>query len=122
MIDIRVLPRVVFSTVALYTLLFGFGLTARAQTDTANPALAAASNGGSTSGTGELQTVTVTGYLVPHIGEGPQPVTSYDQTYIQNTGYQNVTDVLQNLPGATVTLTRVLPPGSASRRAALPSL
>jgi iron complex outermembrane receptor protein len=45
--------------------------------------------------------VTVTGYLVPHIGEGPQPVTSYDQTYIQNTGYQNVTDVLQNLPGAT---------------------
>jgi len=26
---------------------------------------------------------------------------SYDQTYIQNTGYQNVTDVLQNLLGAT---------------------
>jgi hypothetical protein len=48
-----------------------------------------------------LQQVVVTGYLIPRIGEGPQPVTSYDQTYIQNTGYQNVTDVLQNLPGAT---------------------
>jgi hypothetical protein len=34
MIDIRVLPRVVFSTLALYILLFGFGFTARAQTDT----------------------------------------------------------------------------------------
>lgn len=32
---------------------------------------------------------------------GPQPVTTYDQSYIQKTGYQNVTDVLQNLPIAT---------------------
>jgi outer membrane receptor for ferrienterochelin and colicin len=65
-------------------------------------------------------TKTVTGYLVPHIGEGPQPVTSYDQTYIQNTGYQNLTDVLQNLPGATgnfnpgVTIGFGFSPGGAS--------
>jgi iron complex outermembrane recepter protein len=50
---------------------------------------------------GELQQVVVTGYLIPRIGQGPQPVTTYDQQYIKDTGYQNVTDVLQNLPSAT---------------------
>ena len=49
---------------------------------------------------GQLQQVVVTGYLIPRIGQGPQPVTTYDQTYIKDTGYQNVTDVLQNLPSA----------------------
>jgi iron complex outermembrane recepter protein len=69
-------------------------LTARAQTANPPPAENPAAGG-------QLEQVTVTGYLIPHIGTGPQPVTSYDQQYIQNTGYQNVTDVLQNLPGAT---------------------
>jgi iron complex outermembrane recepter protein len=54
----------------------------------------------SATGSGELQQVVVTGTLIPRAGEGPQPVTSYDQTYIQNTGYQSVADVLQNLPAA----------------------
>jgi iron complex outermembrane recepter protein len=77
--------------------------TARAQNveqappNAANPAAA----GAQPSGGGELQQVVVTGYLIPRIGEGPQPVTSYDQQYIKNTGYQNITDVLQTLPSAT---------------------
>src|SRR5215475_1090843 len=77
--------------------------TARAQnveqapSNEANPAAA----GAQPSGGGELQQVVVTGYLIPRIGEGPQPVTSYDQQYIKNTGYQNITDVLQTLPSAT---------------------
>jgi iron complex outermembrane recepter protein len=52
-------------------------------------------------GGGPLPSVVVTGYLIPRIGVGPQPVTTYDQSYIQKTGYQNVTDVLQSLPIAT---------------------
>jgi iron complex outermembrane recepter protein len=44
--------------------------------------------------------MTVTGYLIPRVGDGPQPVTSYDRDYIEKTGYQTVTDVLQNLPSA----------------------
>lgn len=61
----------------------------------ANPNAGAAAGGG-----GQLQQVVVTGYLIPRVGEGPQPVTSYDREYIDKTGYQTVTDVLQNLPSA----------------------
>ena len=73
-----------------------------------------------TTGGGELEKVTVTGYLVPHVGDGPQPVTSYDQNYIAKTGYQSTTDILQNLPGAFgnwnpgVTTGFGFSPGSAS--------
>jgi iron complex outermembrane recepter protein len=52
-----------------------------------------------TAGGGELEKVTVTGYILPHVGDGPQPVTSYDQNYISKTGYQSTTDILQSLPG-----------------------
>ena len=73
-----------------------------------------------TTGSGELEKVTVTGYILPHVGDGPQPVTSYDQNYISKTGYQSTTDILQNLPGATgnwnpgVTTGFGFSPGSAS--------
>jgi iron complex outermembrane receptor protein len=85
----------------------------RAQTaDPANPLLdqPAAANtaravnlnqGSEPTGGGQLPSVVVTGYLIPRVGVGPQPVTIYDQSYIQKTGYQNVTDVVQNLPIAT---------------------
>jgi iron complex outermembrane recepter protein len=79
-------------------------LNAQAQTADPPPAPAAAApqtganpNAG---GGGELQQVVVTGYLIPRVGEGPQPVTNYDREYIDKTGYQTVTDVLQDLPGA----------------------
>jgi iron complex outermembrane receptor protein len=49
---------------------------------------------------GELEQITVTGYLIPRVGEGPQPITTLDRNYIDKTGSQTVADVLQNLPSA----------------------
>jgi outer membrane cobalamin receptor len=49
---------------------------------------------------GELEQITVTGYLIPRVGEGPQPVTNYDRSYIEKTGSQTTSDILQNLPAA----------------------
>jgi hypothetical protein len=59
---------------------------------------------------------------LPHSpsGRGAQPVTNYDQEYIQKTGYQTVTDVLKDLPAAVrnflpaVTAVISFSPGSAS--------
>src|ERR1700722_13379427 len=96
MIRNRHLRTVAFATVVQFVTLFGSGITARAQTAAPGPA-----PGESPSGGNELQQVTVTGYLLPHVGDGPQPVTTYDQTYITKTGNQNIADVLQNLPAAT---------------------
>ncbi|MBV9731444.1 MAG: TonB-dependent receptor [Verrucomicrobia bacterium] len=48
---------------------------------------------------GELEQVTVTGYLIPRVGEGPQPVATLNQDFIQKQAYQNVNDVLNNYPG-----------------------
>src|ERR1700723_2832262 len=48
---------------------------------------------------GELEQVTVTGYLIPRVGEGPQPVTTLNQDFIQKQAYQTVNDVLNNYPG-----------------------
>jgi hypothetical protein len=69
---------------------------------------------------GELQQITVTGYLIPRVGEGPQPVANYDRNYIDKTGSQTVNDVLQNLPAAVgnflpaVTTGFSFSPGSSS--------
>jgi iron complex outermembrane recepter protein len=49
---------------------------------------------------GELEKVTVTGYILPRVGDGPQPVTTYDRDFIKKTGYQTTSDVLQTLPAA----------------------
>jgi iron complex outermembrane receptor protein len=92
----RHLRTVAFATVLQFVTLFGAGVTARAQTAPPSPA-----PGETPSSGGELQQVTVTGYLIPHVGDGPQPVTSYDQTYITKMGHQDVADVLQNLPAST---------------------
>jgi hypothetical protein len=46
----------------------------------------------------QLQQVTVTGYLVPRIGDGPQPVVTLDQQFFKEQGDQTVADVLQRLP------------------------
>jgi iron complex outermembrane receptor protein len=53
---------------------------------------------GQTSG-GQLEQVTVTGYLIPRVGEGPQPVATLNQDFIQKQAYQTVNDVLNNYPG-----------------------
>ena len=49
-------------------------------------------------GGGELQKVTVTGYLIPRIGEGTQPVTTLDQDFITKQASQTVGDVLSKFP------------------------
>jgi iron complex outermembrane recepter protein len=48
---------------------------------------------------GQLEQVTVTGYLIPRVGEGPQPVATLNQDFIQKQAYQTVNDVLNNYPG-----------------------
>src|SRR5258708_20211410 len=74
--------------------------TANRPPTTANAPAAESPSGGNGAGGGELEQITVTGYLIPRVGEGPQPVTTLDRNYIEKTGSQTVTDVLQNLPSA----------------------
>src|SRR5258708_21980532 len=106
MIKNRYLRTVAFATVVQFVILFGLRVTAHAQTASPTPA-----PGETPSSGGELQQVTVTGYLIPHVGDGPQPVTSYDQTYITKMGHQDVADVLQNLPAATGNVNPGVVPG-----------
>jgi iron complex outermembrane receptor protein len=69
---------------------------------------------------GQLQQITVTGYIIPRVGEGPQPVTTLDQDFITKQGDQTVTDVLQRLPSTagnfapTTTSGNSFSPASAS--------
>jgi iron complex outermembrane receptor protein len=46
----------------------------------------------------QLSRVTVTGYIVPRIGEGPEPVTTLDQDFFEKQGDQTVADILLRLP------------------------
>ncbi len=47
---------------------------------------------------GQLQQITVTGYIVPRVGVGTQPVTTLDRDFIAKRGDQTVSDVLARLP------------------------
>jgi iron complex outermembrane receptor protein len=49
-------------------------------------------------GGGELQQITVTGYIAPRIGDGTQPVVTLDRDFMQKQGEQTVSDVLHRLP------------------------
>jgi iron complex outermembrane recepter protein len=96
------LQRAVFALAA--ALLSVAGTTQAQQTNpspTVAPASASptpASDQSTAQQSGELQQVTVTGYLVPRIGDGPQPVVTLDQEFIKDQGDQTVADVLQRLP------------------------
>jgi iron complex outermembrane recepter protein len=48
---------------------------------------------------GELEKVTVTGYLIPRIGGGPQPVFTMDQDFISKQADQTLNEVLNRYPG-----------------------
>src|SRR5262249_9287620 len=48
---------------------------------------------------GELEKVTVTGYLVPRVGGGPQPVFTMDRDFISKQSNQTINDVLNRYPG-----------------------
>jgi iron complex outermembrane recepter protein len=61
-------------------------------------AQAPASPPGGTEQGGQLEQITVTGYVVPHVGEGAQPVTTLDRAFIERQGDQTVSEVLQRLP------------------------
>jgi iron complex outermembrane recepter protein len=52
---------------------------------------------------GELERITVTGYIVPRIGEGPQPVLTLDRDFMQKQSTQAVADVIARLPGTPLT-------------------
>ena len=45
----------------------------------------------------ELGRIVVTGYIIPRIGEGPQPVLTLDKDFIQKQGSQTVANVIERL-------------------------
>jgi iron complex outermembrane receptor protein len=61
---------------------------------------------------GELQKITVTGYIVPRVGDGPQPVITIDRDYIQQHGDQTLSEVLQRLPQNVAAFTPSVGPGN----------
>jgi iron complex outermembrane recepter protein len=63
-----------------------------------SPAATPSNGPAATPDNAQLQQVTVTGYLVPRIGDGPQPVETLDQEFFKEQGDQTVADVLQRLP------------------------
>jgi outer membrane receptor protein involved in Fe transport len=81
------------------TIAVALGISAYAQAPAPAPAPAGTEQGG------QLQQITVTGYLIPRVGEGPQPVVSYDQDFIQKQANQTVSDVIRSLPYSNATLT-----------------
>ena len=69
---------------------------------------------GTEQGGGQLQQITVTGYVIPRIGDGPQPVVTLDQDYIEKRGQQNVAQVLESLPFANGNFNQSFNPGANS--------
>jgi len=67
-------------------------------TATQSPAVTESAATQSPSAGGELQKITVTGYIIPRIGDGPQPVTTLDQDLISKQADQTVGDVIQRFP------------------------
>src|SRR5580700_9955529 len=98
MIKKRCSPGAALLTAAQLLALVTLGVTARAQ-DTPPPPAPTPAGAPSTGGGGELEQVTVTGYLIPRIGEGPQPVATLNQDFITKQAYQSVNDVLNQYPG-----------------------
>jgi iron complex outermembrane receptor protein len=67
-----------------------------------------------TASSGELEKVTVTGYLIPRIGDGPQPVETLTQDFIQKQGDQNLNDVLNRYPGGFSISNTLSSPGNTN--------
>ncbi|MGA8480180.1 MAG: TonB-dependent receptor [Chthoniobacterales bacterium] len=64
-------------------------------------------------GGGELQQITVTGYIAPRVGDGTQPVHTLTQDFIQKQGDQTVSDVLQRLPQNVGAFTPIVNAGAS---------
>jgi iron complex outermembrane receptor protein len=84
----------------------------------AQPVSAQQSNDSNTASGGELEKITVTGYVVPRVGEGPQPVITLGQNFIQQQGDQTVSEVLQRLPQNSQSFTPLVNPGASFSPAA----
>jgi hypothetical protein len=67
-----------------------------------------------TSGGGELGKVTVTGYIIPRIGDGPQPVETLTQDFIRKQADQNLNDVLARYPGGLSFQNTLTSPGNST--------
>ena len=78
------------AVVAELALAVMLGASARAQAPAANPPATAQG--------GQLEQITVTGYIIPRVGDGPQPVVTLDRDFIEKRGEQNVAAVLESLP------------------------
>jgi iron complex outermembrane receptor protein len=93
------------AVVVLAAVLTIAGGIARGQTPTTQPEATSAATpatnpaNSAPTGGGQLEQVTVTGYLIPRVGEGPQPVATLNQDFITKQAYQTVNDVLNNYPG-----------------------
>ena len=96
---------------ALLTLAFAGNLCA--QTPAASPAPESPAAGTGIENQGQLQQVTVTGYIVPRVGEGTQPVSTIDQTFIEQQGDQTVSDVIQKLPQNVGSFTPIVNAGAS---------
>jgi iron complex outermembrane recepter protein len=59
----------------------------------------------------ELEKITVTGYIVPRIGDGPQPVETITSEQFKRQGNQTLQDVLQQLPQNVGNFTPFVNPG-----------
>src|SRR5260370_35719256 len=85
-----------------------------AQTEpSATPAPQAPTAGTGIENQGQLQTVTVTGYVQPRVGERTQPVATIDRTFIENQGDQTVSDVIQKLPQSIGSFTPIVNAGAS---------
>jgi iron complex outermembrane receptor protein len=97
----------------LLTLAFASNLRAQTAAPPPAPAPQSPTVGTGIENEGQLQTVTVTGYIVPRVGEGTQPVTTIDSTFIDNQGDQTVSDVIQKLPQTVGAFTPVVNAGAS---------
>jgi iron complex outermembrane receptor protein len=86
--------RVIASLAIVGASIFLLSNAAFAQQATASPA--ANDQSGSTGA--ELEKITVTGYVVPRVGDGPAPVTTLDAAYADRRGSQTVSDLIATIP------------------------
>ena len=66
----------------------------------------------------QLEQITVTGYVVPRVGEGPQPVVTLDRDFIERQGDQTVSEVIARLPQNSQGFTPLVNPGASFSPAA----
>ncbi len=96
------------------TIAVALGMRAYAQTPATTPA--APEQGG------QLPQITVTGYIIPRVGDGPQPVVTLDQDYIEKRGEQNVAQVLESIPFANGNFNQTFPQVTIPLLVGMPSI